>query len=258
MRGKGKIIAIVGVVLLAAIGGGAWWFFRDDAPEEASIDALADAQESAETTAASTETTAAADDATTTTAAATTETTAAATEEPAATGFDGTWTVQPGEGVFAGYRIEELFGGETIKKTAVGRSPAVTGTMEISGQQVTAVSVTVDTTQITSDSDRRDGIMADTSLKTNEFPQATFELTTPFEFPAGDAVTVSVPGNLTLVGTTGPVTVDIEAQVSGETILVVGSAPIALADFAIESPTNPFVTVDDAGVMEFQLVFVRS
>jgi polyisoprenoid-binding protein YceI len=255
MRGKGKIIAVLGIVLLAVIGGGAWWFlFRDDAPEEASLDALAEAVESS-TTAAATETTAAESATTETTAAATTETTAAAADSAA--GFDGTWSVQTGEGVFAGYRIEELFGGETVKVTAVGRSPAVTGTMEIAGQQVTSVSVVVDTTQIASDSDRRDSSQEGAGLRTTEFPEAVFELATPFDFPAGETVSVSVPGNLTLVGTTGPVTVQIDAQVSGDTILVVGSAPIVLADFAIEPPTNPFVTVDENGVMEFQLVFVR-
>ena len=40
---------------------------------------------------------------------------------------------------FVGYRIEELFGGETIKKTAVGRTPDVTGSMTVDGSTISDV-----------------------------------------------------------------------------------------------------------------------
>jgi hypothetical protein len=37
--------------------------------------------------------------------------------------------------VFGGYRVQEQFGGDTVEHTAVGRTPAVSGTMQIGGPQ---------------------------------------------------------------------------------------------------------------------------
>ena len=53
--------------------------------------------------------------------------------------------------MFVGYRVQELFGGETLKATAVGRTPAVEGTMTVSGTWVTPVEITADMTQLKSD-----------------------------------------------------------------------------------------------------------
>ena len=42
--------------------------------------------------------------------------------------------MQQGDEVFAGYRVTEQFAGETIEKTAVGRSRAVTGTVVVAAE----------------------------------------------------------------------------------------------------------------------------
>jgi polyisoprenoid-binding protein YceI len=253
-----KIVAAVLVVLVAVGGAGAWWFLRDDAPEEASLDAIAGAAETTTTgateTTAATESSDAAAEETTTTAVA--ETTAA----PATDGLDGTWTIQQGDEIFAGYRIEELFAGDTIKITAVGRSTAVTGSLDIAGSEASGVSIVVDTTQIVSDSDRRDDSQRASGLRTDEFPEATFTVDAPIDISSvidGGDLTTTVPGQLTLVGVTQPVNVELTARLDGDSIIVAGSTPIVLADFQIVPPTNPFVTVDENGVMEFQLRFAR-
>jgi polyisoprenoid-binding protein YceI len=188
--------------------------------------------------------------------------TAPATTAASAAGIDGTWTVQPGDGVFAGYEVEELFAGDTIKKTAVGRSPAVTGTLTAAGTTISAVSITVDTTQLASDSGRRDGVLRSRGLQTEQFPTASFVLTQPIELgtlpPEGTEIDVRATGELTLKGVTKPVTLDLKAQRSGERIAVAGGTEIALADFGIEPPSIPnVVTVDDRGQLKFQLLFAR-
>ena len=100
MAGRARTFVLAALVVVLAAGGALWWFFlRDDAPEEATLE----------------------------------QSDCAISGGPATA--DGSWEVRPGtvEEGFVGYRIEELFGGETIKKTAVGRTPDVTGSMTVDG-----------------------------------------------------------------------------------------------------------------------------
>ena len=79
---KSVKIALAAVVVVILVGGaGFYWFFlRDDAPARASL-----------------------------------QTTSQDSDSGSRTSADGTWTVQTGDGVYVGYRVQELFGGETIK-----------------------------------------------------------------------------------------------------------------------------------------------
>lgn len=221
-------IGIPVVVVLLALGGfGLWWFvLRDDAPPAASL-----------------------------------VTRPTATTVAGATP-DGTWVVQPGADVFAGYRILELLAGETIKKTAAGRSPAVTGRLTVAGSTITAARVDVDVTQLKSDKSQRDNRIRTDGLQTDTFRTASFELTTPIELGgppvAGAEVAVPAVGNLTLHGVTRPATFDVRARWNGDTIDAAGSTEVTMADYQINPPSiGGFVSVDDHGTVELQLTFVR-
>jgi polyisoprenoid-binding protein YceI len=222
-----KIGVPVVVVLLALGGFGLWWFvLRDDAPPAASLVPRPTAS-----------------------------TTRGATA-------DGTWMVQPGPDVFAGYRILELLAGETIKKTAAGRSPAVTGTLTVDGSTVSAAKIDVDVTQLKSDASQRDNRIRTDGLETDTFRTASFELTAPVALGAapvaGAEVAAQAVGNLTLHGVTRPATFALNARWNGDTIDVAGSTPVVLADYQISAPSvGGFVSVDDHGTVELQLTFVR-
>jgi polyisoprenoid-binding protein YceI len=229
---KSAKIALIASLLVVALGAlGFWWFvLRDDAPERASLPVR-------------------------------TEDTAPASTSDAPPTIDGTWVVVPGDEVFAGYRIEELFGGETVKKTAVGRTPAVTGTLTIAGTTIETATITADMTQLTSDSERRDGTQQTGGLQIQQFPEATFTLTQPIDLGSvpepGAPVDVTAVGDLTLHGVTQPVQLTLQASWGGTVIDVAGGARIVLADFAIEPPDTAFVSVDDEGEFEVQLTFER-
>src|SRR5262249_41033283 len=141
---KSAKIALIAVVLVVVLGGfGFYWFvLKSDAPPETTL-----AQVTGGTTGAPSN---------------------RATP-------DGTWKVQQSASVFVGYRMMELFGGETIKKEAAGRTGAVTGTMTVAGDQVTAAEFSADMTQLKSDQSRRDNFIKNAGLETAKFKTATFK-----------------------------------------------------------------------------------
>jgi polyisoprenoid-binding protein YceI len=202
---------------------------------------------------------------------------AAASTEPAsadpgsgsAAGVDGTWEVDTSIGSFAdfttsfvGYRVQEELAGIGAQ-TAVGRTPDVTGSMTIAGTAVTAATIEADLTTLESDDRNRDGQLRRQGIETDRFPTATFTITSPIEvgtIPAdGQEVEVTATGQLTLHGQTQDVEVPMNARLSGDVITVSGSIPIVFADYGIQKPESfKVLSVDDNGIMEFQVFFSRA
>ena len=184
-------------------------------------------------------------------------------------GLDGTWTIDPSIGSFsdftssfAGYRVQETLV-DIGANTAVGRTSAVSGTLVLAGSTITAVDVTVDMTSLRSDNEQRDGRLRQQGIETGTFPQSTFRLTTPIDLGAvpaeGQTIEASATGELTLHGVTKTVSLPIQAQLSGDVVTVTGSIDILFADYDIEKPTSfAVLSIEDHGIMEFQLHFRRS
>jgi polyisoprenoid-binding protein YceI len=184
-------------------------------------------------------------------------------------GLDGTWTIDTSIGSFAdftssfaGYRVNETFTDQKANE-AVGRTPNVSGSLTLAGTTISAVDVTVDMTTLQSDDDRRDGQLRRQSIETDRFPTSTFRLTSPIELGAvpadGSSISATATGELTLHGVTKTVEVPIEASVSGGVVTVIGQIEILFADYDIDRPTSFLVlSIEDHGIMEFQLHFRRS
>ena len=176
---------------------------------------------------------------------------------------DGLWTVRPNDTVFVGYRVRERFVGALVEQTATGRTGAVTGSLRIDGDQVTAASFSADLTQLHSRQARRDSALRHRGIETEQHPEAAFELAAPLRLPApptrGEAVQLTALGRLTLHGETAPVRVSLDARWDGTTISVAGQAPIELADFGIDAiDVHGLVRSDDQAILELQLLFVPS
>jgi polyisoprenoid-binding protein YceI len=182
----------------------------------------------------------------------------------APSGLDGTWTVGPGNtDNFVGYRVTEKLFANVTQTTATGRTDNVKGTMTIDGTTVSDITVTADLRDLTSDQDFRDGRLHEQGIESDKFPEAKFVLTTPITLAAvpavGETVSVDAAGDFTLHGVTKPVTISLQGRWDGEKVQVVGSLPIAFADYGITAPTSTFVaSVDDHGEMELQLFFAKS
>jgi polyisoprenoid-binding protein YceI len=232
-----KTAIAVLVVVVVAGGAGVWYFvLRDTAEQEANLAAIG----------------------TPATPGATTAVAGAQLQS-----VDGSWKVKQDTGVFVGYRMDELFAGQTVKKTATGRTPAVEGTMTVVGRTITRAEVQADLKRLKSDEERRDAQLTGRGLQISQFPQATFKLTTPVALPdapkSEQEVAVTAKGDLTLHGVTKPVEVAVKATWDGTQIKVAGSTPIALADYGIEKVDVPgFVSIDDQGTLELQLLFVKA
>ena len=240
---KKSVIVVVIVVAVVVVGGALWWFLRDDAPEQVNLSTATEQVEAAN----------------------------GAADPVSGTGsVDGAWTLdtdtgtfdfQSATGSFAGFRVEEELAniGST---TAVGRTGEVTGSLTITGDELTAAEFTVDMTSITTDEARRDN-RVQLALETQQFPTATFALTEPVTLgpgaAAGSPVSVTVNGEFTAHGLTRPVQVPIEAQLVDGTIVVVGAFDIAFTDYNVVPPSAPIVlSVADIATVEFQLLFVRN
>lgn len=66
---------------------------------------------------------------------------------------------------------------------------------------------------------------------------------------------VRAAGTLLLHGVTRPIEIELDARWNGPTIDVVGTVPIVLADYRIESPDTVIASVADHGSVELDLTF---
>jgi len=239
MAGVRRAIAVVGELAVLIVGG-PWVYInliRGDAPGALTLPAT---------------TTVAADGvAPDTTVEATT--TSAAPVDPS-----GTWVA--GEGSLAGYRVDEVLFGQNV--TAVGRTTGVEGEITIDGGALRAAAFSVDLASVRSDNAKRDSQFANRIMDVLNHPIATFTLTEPVtigsEALAGDELIAAANGEMTLRGTTRPVTVDLRARLAGATIEVTATTEIVFAEWGIPEPSLPGIRVEDRGVLEVLLVLGRA
>ena len=271
-------LMVLGVVAVAVAG---WWFLvRSDAPPAPDLASAVETASEAQAAATSASSTAPVSSTAPTTTVSGYGTTASATSTappttaPASTtavsvaGPAGTWTVDTTIGSFndftsawVGYRVEEVLGNGIGANTAVGRTPLVAGSVELSDDALLAVEVTADLRGLRSDKVYRDGRVR-RALHTDDHPTATFALVGPVALGdvAGDGMSIEVvaAGTVAINGVAGAVDVAVAATLVGDVVTVVGSFPIVFADHAIEAPSASIVvSVEDHGVVEFQLFLTR-
>jgi polyisoprenoid-binding protein YceI len=176
---------------------------------------------------------------------------------------DGTWRVSDNGKSFVGYRVKEQLAFLGSPNEAVGRSNAVTGTMEVAGDTVEQVRIEADLTQLTSDEGRRDNAIRQRGLESERYPTATLELAEPIQLAStpvqGQDIRGQGTGRLTVHGVTREVDLDLTGRWSGSTIQVVGQLPVKMTDYQIEPPRfGPVVSIEDSLAVDFNLVFERA
>ncbi len=249
----------VGSIVVALLAGGAYGFsylfLRPEAPAAVGLESALPSPS------ASSDATASADPGASATA-------PASPSGTSGEGLDGTWNVDPSIGSFAdfsgsfvGYRVDEELA-NVGAATAVGRTADVTGSLTLDGSTITAVEISADLTTLQSDESRRDGQLKRQALETDQFPTATFSLTSPIDLGAapvdGQVIQATAAGDLTIHGTTKSVEIPVEARLSGDVVTVTGSIDILFSDYGISRPTSfAVLTIADHGTMEFQLQLTK-
>jgi len=231
---------IIGLGLTAAVAiGGLIWFFAGDPPAEVDL----------------------------------TETVTAVQESMAVEttdGIEGEWSVDTTVGAFtvtekttatfAGFRVEEVL--DSIgSATAVGRTPVVSGSIEIEGTTLTSAEVVADLTSIVSDQTRREDAIQ-RALGTGSNPEASFTLTESIDLgedaASGEVVDAVATGELTVNGVSNTVEIPLQAQLVEGMILITGSTEVLFDDYSVTAPSAPVViSVEDNGILEFQLWLSR-
>lgn len=189
--------------------------------------------------------------------------TPSATATTSATGA-GTWTIVAGS--LVGYRVSEQFVGQSSAHQAVARTGEVTGKVVISQSggtyDMTSTTITVQLANLASvDSvagynvTNRDRIVQ-RSLDVSSFPTSTF-VAQPVALPAGvdtgQAVSLTVPGQLTVHGVTKTVTAKLQLRVTGTTAQIAGTVDTNMTEFGVSPPSIGFTTVQPAVTIEFSL-----
>ena len=170
----------------------------------------------------------------------------------------GSFTFDESSGSFVGFRVEEELA-QIGSFTAVGRTGEIQGELLIEDDQLVQVLVSADLSAIVTNDSRRDRA-ARHALNVSENPMATFVLAGPVPLPETDDSTVSIEvlGRLTINGIARDVPLVLDAQMVGNTIVVVGSTEVTFADYDVTVPSAIIVvSAEDHGIVEFQLLFTR-
>ncbi len=171
--------------------------------------------------------------------------------------LSGVWQVSGGS--LAGFRVQESALG--LSNDVGGQTAAVTGTIVISRDTVTAATLRVNLTTVKVGGKSQPQFAA--SLDTREHPVATFTLIRPVtlgaDFATGRAAAATATGELTMNGRVRLVTVTLTARRNGPELQAAGSLPVTFARWGISRPAGfgLFGSLANAGVAQFRLILRR-
>lgn len=171
--------------------------------------------------------------------------------------ISGTWRAAGGS--YAGYRVDEVLRG--VEATVVGRTEKVTGELTANDTAITTGTISVDMASIATNISNRDNYFRTNTMQTADYPNATFELTSPIQvstpLAAGDKKTYAATGKLTIHGVTREVTTQLETGFDGTHVQVAGNIPVTFSDYNVTAPDLGFVTVEPNGFIELLIKFKR-
>ena len=159
---------------------------------------------------------------------------------PAPEGGIEVFTIVPGESEVSYEVGETILNQDNRFNVAIGITPEVNGEVFVdrNNPQNSAIGpISVDISQFTSDSARRDSTIRERFLESAIFPNAVF---TPQEiqglpetYPEGDQISFQVSGDLTVRNVTRPVTFDVLFSGEGDTMTGEATTVILLSDFEV-------------------------
>lgn len=159
------------------------------------------------------------------------------------------------------YRAEEQLVGKGANE-AVGQTNAVIGTIyfDQSGMPLACSRIDADLRTLKSDEARRDNFLYNNTLETQQYPLATFILTSVqgLNQPLGATeVTFTLIGDLTIHGVSKSVSWTATAKLDGGTITGHAATTFKMEDFNIEPPkVGPVLSLSDVVKLEVDLTAI--
>ncbi len=151
-----------------------------------------------------------------------------------------TFKIVPGESR-ASYEVGETFLNQDNRfNLAIGVTSAVNGEIyaDLANPPASTLGeISIDISQFTSDSSRRDNAIRGDWLESSRFPMAVFKPTgiesLPVSYVEGQEYAFRVTGDLTVKETTLPVTFDVTAALRGDTLTGKATTTILLSQFGV-------------------------
>jgi polyisoprenoid-binding protein YceI len=173
---------------------------------------------------------------------------------------DGEWRLAGGDDGFVGYRVREILGILPAPNDAVGRTPAVTGDMQIEDGRMVSALITADMTELRSDQAPRDETLRHQGLETDRFETASFRLAKPVDLRGatrGETLHLRPVGDLTIHGVTKRVTFPVEGRWNVATFDIAGGLTFPRSRFDLEIDQQVGLRISDDATLEVQLRFTR-
>jgi polyisoprenoid-binding protein YceI len=156
------------------------------------------------------------------------------------------------------YKAQEELAGKGANE-AVGETNAFIGDIyfDEGGTPLACTRFDADLRTLKSDESRRDNFLYNNTLQTEQYPLATFILTSVegLDQPLGsDETTFTLIGDLTIHGVTKSVSWTATAKLDGDTITGTASTTFNMADFDIQPPkVGPVISLDENVKLEVDI-----
>ncbi len=161
-----------------------------------------------------------------------------------------TFTIVPEESSASYVANEDLFQGALDKynlplgnSTVTGTTNDVNGTLQIdlAAAELGDSQFTVDLVSLATGQNQRDSWIRDNALESNTYPVALFVPTQivnpPADYQPGQEATFQLVGDMTIRDITNPLTFDVTATLSGDTIQGFGEAKSNMTDWGFDPPS---------------------
>jgi len=155
-----------------------------------------------------------------------------------------TYAIVPDESQVS-YTVDEVFINQNNRlNTAVGTTSQISGEIvldRVNPKNSQIKPITIDISQFTSDSSRRDNALRDRFLESARFPEATFTSTQveglPDVIEEGKDYNLTITGDLTVKETSHPVSFDTQVRLEGDRLSGQATATLLMSDFGV-GPIN--------------------
>ena len=152
------------------------------------------------------------------------------------------------DGTTARYIVGEQLALQSIPSNAVGETSDVTGVIVFNedGSVLTDASIiTVGVNSLRSDESRRDGYLRRNSIQTSRFPDAIFAINgtegLAWPLPTEGIVSFTLLGDMTIRDVTRPVTLEVDAEFTGDSFIAIASTIITFDQFDMSKPRLAFI-----------------